>query len=304
MNDPYETLGLNTDAGEAEIRRRYLELVREFPPDRAPERFTAIHAAYEALRDPARRLHAQLFHPETKTDSLEATGGRPAGAAPSGPAAGRHPARAGGITMIDRPMEDIEAVLDRFRRWLEAARDEAGDLGADGLRAPHMTDKVAGDRPEFGLVNLVEEFTALRHELKLQTKSGRGLIEQTESTVAALRQAIEQFRSVEPKEAQAAWSAGKPMAEALGDLDEALARGRREIEQDQPSARRRAPTLALADAIDERFRRRVLAPSHADRRLPSPGPRTSSEGGGWLRRDLLDSHPRRIRPDPEAARAG
>lgn len=72
MNEPHEILGLEPDAGEAEIRRRYLELVREFPPDRAPERFTAIHAAYEALRDPARRLEVQLFHPETKTDSLEA----------------------------------------------------------------------------------------------------------------------------------------------------------------------------------------------------------------------------------------
>jgi curved DNA-binding protein CbpA len=71
MDDPYETLGLTTDAGEAEIRRRYLELVREFPPDRAPEQFTAVHAAYEALRDPARRLQAQLFQEETKTDSLE-----------------------------------------------------------------------------------------------------------------------------------------------------------------------------------------------------------------------------------------
>ncbi len=71
MDDPHQTLGLDPDAGEAEIRRRYLELVREFPPDRAPERFAAIHAAYEAMRDPARRLHAQLFHPETKTDSLE-----------------------------------------------------------------------------------------------------------------------------------------------------------------------------------------------------------------------------------------
>jgi curved DNA-binding protein CbpA len=71
MSDPYETLGLTTSAGEAEIRRRYLELVREFPPDRAPERFTAIHDAYEALRDPARRLQALLFQMETKTDSLE-----------------------------------------------------------------------------------------------------------------------------------------------------------------------------------------------------------------------------------------
>ena len=44
------------------------------------------------------------------------------------------------------------------------------------------------------VIDLVEEFTALRHELKLQTKSGRGLIDQTENTVAALRQAIDQFR--------------------------------------------------------------------------------------------------------------
>ncbi len=96
-------------------------------------------------------------------------------------------------------------------------------------RRPAYRDGESG--PEFGLVNLVEEFTALRHELKLQTKSGRGLIDQAESTVAALRQAIEHFRSVEPRESQAAWSAGKAIAEALGDLDEALARGRREIER-------------------------------------------------------------------------
>ena len=71
MTDPYETLSLTPDAGEAEIRRRYLELVREFPPDRAPERFAAIHAAYEALRDPARRLQSQIFQCETTVDSLE-----------------------------------------------------------------------------------------------------------------------------------------------------------------------------------------------------------------------------------------
>ncbi len=72
MNDPYEIFGLTADAGEAEIRKRYLELVRQYPPDQAPERFAAVHAAYEALRDPARRLHAQLFMFETKTDSFEA----------------------------------------------------------------------------------------------------------------------------------------------------------------------------------------------------------------------------------------
>ncbi len=42
MIDAYETLGLPNDADEAQIRTRYLELVREFPPDRAPERFAEI----------------------------------------------------------------------------------------------------------------------------------------------------------------------------------------------------------------------------------------------------------------------
>ena len=35
MVDPYEALGLSPQADEKEIRERYLELVREFPPDRA-----------------------------------------------------------------------------------------------------------------------------------------------------------------------------------------------------------------------------------------------------------------------------
>jgi curved DNA-binding protein CbpA len=71
MNDPYDVLGLGRGADEAEVRRRYLELVRQHPPDRAPERFAAIREAYEQLRDPAVRLEAQLFRVAT-SDSLEA----------------------------------------------------------------------------------------------------------------------------------------------------------------------------------------------------------------------------------------
>jgi len=61
MTDPYETLGLSRQAGDEEIRARYLELVREFPPDRAAERFAAVRAAYEQLRDPAVRMRSLLF---------------------------------------------------------------------------------------------------------------------------------------------------------------------------------------------------------------------------------------------------
>lgn len=74
MNDPYERLGLPPSADETEIRSRYLELVRQFPPDRAPEQFAEIRAAYDALRDPVSRLETRLFEPQSRTDSLEMIG--------------------------------------------------------------------------------------------------------------------------------------------------------------------------------------------------------------------------------------
>ena len=70
-SDPYEVMGLSPQADEAAVRRRYLELVREFPPDRAPERFAEIRAAYDELRDPVRRVAMQLFSTATD-DSLDA----------------------------------------------------------------------------------------------------------------------------------------------------------------------------------------------------------------------------------------
>jgi hypothetical protein len=50
--DPFAVLGLPRDAGEAEVRARYLDLVKQFPPDRDPEKFREIRAAYEAAKDP------------------------------------------------------------------------------------------------------------------------------------------------------------------------------------------------------------------------------------------------------------
>lgn len=61
MMDPYIVLGLPSSAGEAEIRGRYLDLVRQFPPEREPERAAAVRAAYDAIRNPIDRLRHQLF---------------------------------------------------------------------------------------------------------------------------------------------------------------------------------------------------------------------------------------------------
>jgi curved DNA-binding protein CbpA len=92
MRDPFTVLGVADDAGDAEIRRRYLMLLREFPPDREPERFQEFRAAYEALSDERKRLETKLLHTNAaaltrlsmqalqagSTDD-HATGGRPAG---------------------------------------------------------------------------------------------------------------------------------------------------------------------------------------------------------------------------------
>lgn len=58
-DDPFLILGLPREANETEIRARYLELVKQFPPDQAPDKFREIRAAFEAAKDPlviARRL--------------------------------------------------------------------------------------------------------------------------------------------------------------------------------------------------------------------------------------------------------
>lgn len=61
MTDPYQVLGLPADADDQAIRLRYLQLVRQFTPEHHPERFAAIRAAYESLKDLSTRLEHRLF---------------------------------------------------------------------------------------------------------------------------------------------------------------------------------------------------------------------------------------------------
>jgi curved DNA-binding protein CbpA len=71
MDDPYAVLGLPTGSDDETIRRRYLELVRQFSPEHYPERFAAIRAAYEKLRDLDTRLSYRLFE-AGKRDTVDA----------------------------------------------------------------------------------------------------------------------------------------------------------------------------------------------------------------------------------------
>jgi curved DNA-binding protein CbpA len=70
-SDPYTVLGVSADADDAAIRGRYLELAREFPPEQHPQRFAAIRAAYDAVKDLDARVRHRLF-PAGEADALDA----------------------------------------------------------------------------------------------------------------------------------------------------------------------------------------------------------------------------------------
>ena len=60
-------LGVSAEADEAEIRRAYLEKVRQHPPDRDPELFERVRDAYDRLRDPRLRARQVLAGPDPAT---------------------------------------------------------------------------------------------------------------------------------------------------------------------------------------------------------------------------------------------
>ena len=71
MKTPYELLNVTADAGDAEIKRAYLQKVKDHPPERNPEWFQTFHNAYEAIKDNKTRIHYTLFHaPVADFDAL------------------------------------------------------------------------------------------------------------------------------------------------------------------------------------------------------------------------------------------
>ncbi len=63
MTTPYELLGVAEDAGDSEIKQAYLQRVKEFPPERAPETFRRINQAYLSIKDHKSRLQQALLAP-------------------------------------------------------------------------------------------------------------------------------------------------------------------------------------------------------------------------------------------------
>ncbi len=60
-HDPYAVLGASRTATQEEIRQAYFTQVRQHPPEREPEQFKRIRAAYDQLKTPDKRREADLL---------------------------------------------------------------------------------------------------------------------------------------------------------------------------------------------------------------------------------------------------
>ncbi|MCK8825744.1 J domain-containing protein [Fuchsiella alkaliacetigena] len=60
ISNYYRVLGTNSNANDELIKQRYLERVRQFPPEENPEAFKRIREAYDTLKDPFDRSKYDL----------------------------------------------------------------------------------------------------------------------------------------------------------------------------------------------------------------------------------------------------
>lgn len=133
-----------------------------------------------------------------------------------------------------RTWYENEDILQQFRNWVTQTDDEIRALPTDEVAEPELAASISGaprsEAKPIGLLQLVEAFTALRHEVKLQTKSARALEESLQMALERLDSAARQMQAVQPRESEAAQQAAKPLVELLIGLDESLVRGASAVE--------------------------------------------------------------------------
>lgn len=61
MLNPFDVLGVDETASDADVKKAYFKMVRKFTPEKHAEQFKTIREAYDALKDPSRRLEAEVF---------------------------------------------------------------------------------------------------------------------------------------------------------------------------------------------------------------------------------------------------
>jgi len=115
---------------------------------------------------------------------------------------------------------EINDVIERLRVWLIESNEEleSADLEAIAEKLGQRSDL-----PQVGLIEIAEAFTALRHEIKLQTKDLRNLQGQIGDGLSRLGEATTALNTTTVEVEQQTRRDTLSMVESLLDMDEALA---------------------------------------------------------------------------------
>jgi len=150
--------------------------------------------------------------------------------------------------------EAIDRILADFRDWLTEAAAPPG---------------TANEPPSVDLHTLVSQFTALRHEVNLQTKAARSSLEQTGEALARLGDAVETL-----EEQPGADDDVKPLLKALVDVYDNLGIALRQATRQREALEKAlgdlavAPVRAPAASLWSRFFRRTTESLTPDEREP------------------------------------
>lgn len=117
-------------------------------------------------------------------------------------------------------------------------------------------DQPKEDVPQFGVIDIVEAFTAMRHEWRGQTKESRQLAEQIQAAVATLGELEAKLldrlpENSLPDSGPSAAEDAKRLAQLIAEIDHQFTRAVRAIEQAEINRRRREEEQA--GALDQYF---------------------------------------------------
>ncbi len=131
-------------------------------------------------------------------------------------------------------------------------------VAVDAANALHAGN--ASEATQFGALDIVEAFTALRHELKLQVRGGRDLHQLLVDGLQRIEQRIEQKLAasqlaVSQTPSATAADAGRDLAEALAEMEDSLHRVHEALARPTLEEQAVAPT---AEPILSKFDEQVL----------------------------------------------
>lgn len=142
--------------------------------------------------------------------------------------------------------------------------DSSPHLSSSG-KTP-LEDSTQEEPPQFGVVDIVEAFTAMRHEWRGQTKESRDLAEQIQATMTTLQDLETKLLNRVAQSSSPARDELKKLAQLIAETDHQFTRAVQAIEQaethrrlrDEEQANAMAQSIARMSAVARWFARPLL----------------------------------------------